>query len=305
MFENVDKPIEPTKPLEEKTALKKDWGPFQPLGRSVPPKTPLPNVPLTPSGYPENLNAPLSFGQEPKPKRGKYIILGIVILVILAVLIGGAIFVLNNLNKLGNNANTNNVATTNVANENVNLNKNLNANLATNIQNVNANTNANLNANVTTNANANVNVNANINTNTATTVIDSDNDGLEDKYETTFGTSADNTDSDGDSYSDLQEIKNRFNPAGPGKMTSLTFNSFCQKFIKQFIEKGELSDTENANTCEVATEVFNLTNSLKSKIDPTAEQKMKSGCQVLDKKSESCEKIIWLIALTFQGFDAQ
>jgi len=311
MFEDVDKPIEPTKPLEGKQPSPKNWGPFQPVSRSAPPKTTLPDTPLTESGYPDNLNAPMPFDQEQKPKRGKYIILGIVILIIIVVLISGAIFVLNNLNKLGNNANTNTLTNANIVNQNINLNTNSNVNATTNTQNVNVNTNnaanTNLNANANNNINTNVNISANanenLNTNTAS-VIDSDNDGLEDKYETTFGTSPNNADSDGDSYNDLQEIKNRYNPAGPGKITSLTFNLFCQKFIKQFVENGELSDTESANTCEVATEVFNLTDSFKSKIDQTAEQKLNSGCQVLDKKSENCQKAIWLIALTFQNFDS-
>jgi len=304
MFEDVDKPIEPVKPPEGKQPSQKDWGPFQPVSRSEPPKTPLPNIPPTHSGYPENLGAPGIFDQEPKPSRKKFIIIGIVIIVVIGILIAGALLVLYNLNKL-TNANSNQLVNANInENQNINLNENQNANLINNTQNVNANVNvnANTNTNINTNVNTNVNVNAAQNTNTVT-VIDSDNDGLEDKYETTFGTSANNTDSDNDSFNDLAEIKNRYNPAGPGKMTSLTFNSFCQKFVEKFVEESEFTDTEIANTCEVATEVFNLTDSLKSKIDTTAEQKMKNGCQVLDKKSESCEKVIWLIALTFQDFD--
>lgn len=289
MFEDVDKPVEPTKPTEEKSTVKKekDWGPLRPIGRSIPPeeKTSLPPSPFTPASYPDILNAPETF--EKKPSRKRFIILGIFILIIVLILIAGAIYVLKNLNKLSQNTNTNAVGNANAVIKNVNLNKNLNAETLTNAQNVNAN------------ANENVNLNANA----APTVTDSDNDGLEDKYETYFGTNAYKEDSDGDTYKDLDEIKNRYNPAGTDKLNSIHFQSFCQKLLAASVSENELSETDRANTCEVATEVYNLTNNLKSEIDQTAEQKLKNGCQVLDKKSENCEKAIWLIAVVFQGFD--
>lgn len=47
---------------------------------------------------------------------------------------------------------------------------------------------------------------------------DTDNDGLTDAEEVVFGTDPNKKDSDGDSFEDLAEIKNSYNPAGAGKI---------------------------------------------------------------------------------------
>ncbi len=47
---------------------------------------------------------------------------------------------------------------------------------------------------------------------------DSDNDGLADKLEEGLGTDPNNPDSDGDGFSDGEEVKNGFNPLGSGKI---------------------------------------------------------------------------------------
>ena len=49
-------------------------------------------------------------------------------------------------------------------------------------------------------------------------LLDSDQDGLYDPEEAWLGTNPNNQDSDGDSYPDAGEIKNGYNPAGPGKL---------------------------------------------------------------------------------------
>ncbi len=49
---------------------------------------------------------------------------------------------------------------------------------------------------------------------------DSDGDGLFDKEEILLGTSTSTPDSDGDSYSDGAEVLNKYDPAGPGKLTA-------------------------------------------------------------------------------------
>ncbi len=49
--------------------------------------------------------------------------------------------------------------------------------------------------------------------------VDTDKDGLTDKEEETLGTNIDKVDSDGDTYSDLAEVNNSYNPAGNGKLS--------------------------------------------------------------------------------------
>lgn len=48
---------------------------------------------------------------------------------------------------------------------------------------------------------------------------DSDNDGLTDKEEVVLGTNINAIDSDGDTYADLVEVSNGYNPAGEGKLS--------------------------------------------------------------------------------------
>jgi len=150
----------------------------------------------------------------------------IVILVIGAVLVGGAIFAYQSL--FNKNENQNTLATVN-ENENINalVNANQNANKNTNVlQNVNGNLNANAPKNYNLNifeninsANVNANVNLNLNTNTLVPVSnDSDNDGLTDLEEALFKTQPLIKDSDNDSYLDSQELKSGYNPNGSGRI---------------------------------------------------------------------------------------
>jgi len=48
---------------------------------------------------------------------------------------------------------------------------------------------------------------------------DFDKDGLPDEIEKLYGTDPHNPDSDGDGYKDGEEIKNGYNPVGPGKLS--------------------------------------------------------------------------------------
>lgn len=58
--------------------------------------------------------------------------------------------------------------------------------------------------------------------NTDPAVADTDGDGLDDKAETqTYGTNPLNPDTDGDTYNDGDEVKNGYNPNGPGKLPEL------------------------------------------------------------------------------------
>ena len=47
---------------------------------------------------------------------------------------------------------------------------------------------------------------------------DSDNDGLADELEKIYGTDLNNPDTDGDGFKDGEEVKNGYNPKGPGRL---------------------------------------------------------------------------------------
>lgn len=61
-------------------------------------------------------------------------------------------------------------------------------------------------------------------------LIDSDGDGLYDEEEILIGTSIFLSDSDGDSYADLSEIKNNYNPSGEGILADSSFISIYRNF---------------------------------------------------------------------------
>lgn len=113
---------------------------------------------------------------------------------------------------------------------NENLNNNLNSTMNFN-ENINENLNSNFNNNINSEA---ININA-------APAIDSDHDGLTDEEEAKLGTDPNKkdtdgdglydrtevmiyctdplkTDTDGDSYLDGEEVKNHYNPNGPGKI---------------------------------------------------------------------------------------
>ncbi len=54
--------------------------------------------------------------------------------------------------------------------------------------------------------------------NKAVLIIDTDADGLSDDLEEYYGTDPNNPDSDGDTYNDGTEVKNNYNPLGPGQL---------------------------------------------------------------------------------------
>ena len=54
--------------------------------------------------------------------------------------------------------------------------------------------------------------------NQAVIILDTDGDGLVDDLEGYYGTEIDNSDTDGDGYSDGEEIKNGYDPIGPGNL---------------------------------------------------------------------------------------
>jgi len=72
--------------------------------------------------------------------------------------------------------------------------------------------------------------------------IDSDNDGLDDRLEKAIGINYSNLDTDGDSHSDSLEIKNHYDPLGPGRLPiDLNFTKkLAGKFLLQVEGKGEL-----------------------------------------------------------------
>ncbi len=72
--------------------------------------------------------------------------------------------------------------------------------------------------------------------------IDSDNDGLDDRLEKAIGTNPFNPDSDGDSYSDFLELKNHYDPLGPGRLAiDINFTKkLAGKFLLQVEGRGEL-----------------------------------------------------------------
>ena len=291
MFEEVDQPVQPTPPRTEppkKAKEEKDWGPFKPLSKSAPPQdlptSPTPTSsppPAPPRGIPDNLNIGSPYQEEPKPSRTKYIILGIIVIIVIAALVIGAIYVLNLIS-----------------------NENTNANIA---ENANTETNENLNITTNTNINENANLNVNQETNTNTEVkSDKDLDGIEDSHEIYLGTDPEKQDSDGDGYSDLQEIKNRYNPIGEGLFESADFKLFCSKYIQATVPEEELSPDDQIKTCDIATSIFDLTDKFKSVITDAIEKDMQAECLTLGsiEKSDSCETAFWLLALIFQQFDA-
>jgi hypothetical protein len=173
-----------------------------------------------------------------------------------AIIVGGGyalyIYVVSPMlgNKTPVNANINAPAVNlNLNNNNANVPGNVNANANGN-GNLNLNANANVNANGNANLNGNSNANANVNApgtvlapqddpnstvdsdgdgltdyqevhiyHTDPNKADTDNDGLNDREEViTWKTNPLNPDTDGDGYSDGVEVKNGFNPLGPGKL---------------------------------------------------------------------------------------
>ncbi|MCH7492373.1 hypothetical protein IID19_02135 [Patescibacteria group bacterium] len=134
---------------------------------------------------------------------------------------------INNENTSAVTTNTSITNNTNNTNNNTALNSNitLNSNFNTNISNLSTNLNTILNTNIDLN---NINLFTNSNTNTLINIneiptsVDSDLDGLTDVEEALFGTSVSLADTDGDNFSDGQEVLNGYNPNGPGLLEDST-----------------------------------------------------------------------------------
>ncbi|MDD5039990.1 MAG: hypothetical protein PHY34_02460 [Patescibacteria group bacterium] len=122
------------------------------------------------------------------------------------------------------NANSNNENLV-VANQNQEANSNSQPS-----QNRNTNTSSNKNTNggIMLNDNTGLNTNSLANTNAIDLPLDEDEDGMNDLLEGYYGTSDLKADSDGDSYSDADEVKNCYNPISSGKIDDRFFSdTFC------------------------------------------------------------------------------
>jgi len=161
---------------------------------------------------------------------GRFILVLVIILLVLAGLAFGAFYYLMPSQKVPvqlPKLNLNQAPPVNLnqnLNQAVNKNQNINANMNENANaNANQNVNANENVNVNANANANLNENINLNINAAPPValnysssVDSDNDQLTDAEEDLYGTEKRKPDTDEDGYIDGQELINLFNPKAAG-----------------------------------------------------------------------------------------
>jgi flagellar basal body-associated protein FliL len=151
-----------------------------------------------------------------KLSKVQKIILIVITVVVLGSLIGGGVWLVFSLDLFGTKTNTNANTNTNAVTTNANTNKKTNANANTNTVKTNTNTGS-ANTNATVNANANTNKTLNIITNAANT-IDEDKDGLSGDQEIEYGTDPSNADTDGDGYTDGDEVKAGYNPIGDGKL---------------------------------------------------------------------------------------
>jgi hypothetical protein len=246
----VTPPTPPAAPTEPK-----DWGPLKPI-RPVP----------KPSGakmdYVLSSTDNPTLAPETSGKRKGMLILAIVILV---VIIGGGtaafIFFGKKSDEVAvNNSNANTNSTIALSNSNVNKNANTNSNQnvnsAGNLNISNSNTNTS-NVNVAGNVNSIANVNAVGNTNQATNSstningalpdMDPDKDGLPTDLEVSFGTDPQRKDTDGDGFSDGDELQNGYNPLGTGRVSVSFFNSYCKNKMESFT--GDWTPTNPIDLC--------------------------------------------------------
>jgi hypothetical protein len=74
-------------------------------------------------------------------------------------------------------------------------------------------------------------------------IIDSDGDGISDELEKELGTASDKADSDGDGYTDLEEIKNNYNPLDTSRekirIDSNLVNRLAGKILLQVQSAGQ------------------------------------------------------------------
>lgn len=218
--------------------------------QSPPAAAPSPYVPPQPAVHtmPERFRAA---GSAPGPKGSrsttKKLMITLIIVLVVAGLGVGGLFVFNRVVRNANNTNTTNTGNTNVANLNTNTVQNTNT---VSNENANVSTNGNENLNTTVNTNTEVNTNTVVNTNTPTNTntstgstglwgsgrlamnTDGDADGLTDAEEDVYGTDKTNPDTDGDGFVDgekvqadgsiIGELVNLYNPKGTGKLEGST-----------------------------------------------------------------------------------
>ncbi len=86
---------------------------------------------------------------------------------------------------------------------------------------------------------------------------DTDNDGVYDRYEDWHGTNKNNEDTDGDGYSDTEEIEGCYNPNGSGSMSADYFiATYCEPALtsdliyQEIIKMQDVSSTELRTVCE-------------------------------------------------------
>ncbi|MCX6740136.1 MAG: hypothetical protein NTZ49_02825 [Candidatus Parcubacteria bacterium] len=155
-----------------------------------------------------------------------------------------------NVNQPNLNETNVNLNQENVVNENLNI---INEEAINEPENINENANANENLNLNENVNANENANGNENINNISgeannnvneppfgsmsygSSLDSDSDGLTDVEEDLYQTEKRKADTDGDGYSDGDELKNLFNPKEAGGATLQTsglVNTYSNQLYK-------------------------------------------------------------------------
>lgn len=185
------------------------------------------------------------FNPQPPTSRSKLSLF--IILVICAILIGGAayyFFVYSNKDT-NENSNQESNKTNSSINQNINLtNQSLNSNILVNKTNTNPVTNTNSIANTTGGLLNNTLVIKN---------TDTDSDGVYDINEQWIGLDITKADTDGDSYTDFQEINSCHNPLGTGIMTTTIYKAYCEKYLAYLNSKGtySISATNAQSICEL------------------------------------------------------
>ena len=108
--------------------------------------------------------------------------------------------------------------------------------------------------------------------------LDSDQDGLPDYIEEVLGTDANNSDTDGDGYSDFEEIKNGYNPLGDEKYTEEEW-----EVVKEEVRSG---DEKLYKSIFVTEDEREIKNAFKSYTESFATSDMKTFLDTVTLKSK-------------------
>jgi len=239
MFENQNQPKKPQTPLPNQPS------PSQQNNQkpsSATPQKPQRNIsPEAKAGAdPSDISAKISeLDKMSTGGKKKIIIISLVIVVIIGLIIG-AVYLFQSLSSPEEEEiviDTNNINN----NGNLSVNKNINENLSNNNSNTNSNTNTN----------------NYINLNNPDS--DSDGDGIINKKESYYGTCITRQDTDGDGYSDLSEIKSKYNPLGSGQLEAEDFYIYCVNNLNDNLEDKyqELIGRNNIDTfCQAGEELI-------------------------------------------------